>query len=510
MHVGSPKDKAVRFAVPGFALLGAWLVLLRIAEDLKLLSGFTEATLSFVSVVAVVLLVVRRCREIAASRLVKTVFFFLITAVCADLLLDLCGSVKTWNDLPVIGRETSSRRILKNVLLGCWSGGGMLLIYLLMKSGEESHQELLESEQRFRSFFEQAGVAVGVLESETGRFTEVNRKYTELIGYSRDELIGRTWMEITHPDDLQADRDNMGRLLSGEIADFTMQKRLYHRNGDLIWVQLTVSAIKKSQEVSKQHLVIIEDVTDRKRLQEEARRHEKMLAHSNRLAMAGEMVTGFAHELNQPLAAISLLAEATISRLKADPVDYGRVSSNLKSLSEQTLRAGAIVDRIRKFVRKEEFQQTPCRIDVLFEETLSLLHQELADNRISVDIHIPESLREVYADRVQIEQVLVNLVHNSVDALSECQSAPRRLELAAREESDRFVEVSVRDFGPGMPEDAADKVFDAFYSTKSKGMGMGLAICRTIIETHGGHIRMVPHPHRGVTCKFTLPVRKNA
>ena len=226
--------------------------------------------------------------------------------------------------------------------------------------------------------------------------------------------------------------------------------------------------------------------------------------------MAGEMVTGFAHELNQPLAAISLLAEASISRLKADPVDYERVSGNLKSLSEQSLRAGAIVDRIRKFVRKEEFQQTLCRIDVLFEETLSLLHQELAENEISVAIQIPASLRQVYVDRVQIEQVLVNLVHNSVDALSECQSAPRRLELTAREESDRFVEVSVRDFGPGMPDDAADKVFDAFYSTKSKGMGMGLAICRTIIETHGGHISMVPHPHSGVTCRFTLPVRKSA
>ncbi len=108
---------------------------------------------------------------------------------------------------------------------------------------------------------------------------------------------------------------------------------------------------------------------------------------------------------------------------------------------------------------------------------------------------------------MQIEQVLVNLVHNSVDAISECSSAPRRLELAARKESDGFVELSVRDFGPGMSGDSADKVFDAFYSTKSNGMGMGLAICRTIIETHGGHISMVPHPQKGVTCKFTLPVR---
>ncbi len=164
MHVESPKGKAVKFAVIGFALLGAWLVLLRIAEDLKLLSGFAEATLSFVSGVAVILLVIRRCRGIEASRIVKTVFLFLMAAVCAELFLGFCGSVKSWNDLPVIGRETSSRRVLKNVLLGCWSGGGMLLIYLLMKSAEKSHLELLESEQRFRSFFEQTGVAVGVLD----------------------------------------------------------------------------------------------------------------------------------------------------------------------------------------------------------------------------------------------------------------------------------------------------------------------------------------------------------
>ncbi len=507
MHVEPPKGKAVQFAVVGFALLGVWLILLRIAEDLKLLSSHAEATLSFVSGVAVILLVTCRCRKVVASRLVKGVFLFLMASVCAELFLSFSGSVVAWNDVPVIGKGTSTRTMLKHVLLGCWSGSSMLLIYLLMNSSAKSHQELMESEQRFRSFFEQAGVAVGVLESQTGRIFEVNRKYTDLLGYSREELIGRTWMEITHPEDLQAEHDNMGRLLSGEIDDFTMQKRLVHRNGSLIWVQLTVSVIRKQPESLDQHLVIVEDITERKALQEDARRHEKLLAHANRLAMAGEMVTGFAHELNQPLAAISLLAEASIARLKNDPVDYERVALNLRNLSEQSLRAGDIVDRIRKFVRKEDFQQALCRVDVLFSETLSLLNQELSDNGISVDVRVAESVHEVYADRVQIEQVLVNLVHNSVDAISECSSASRRLELAAREESDGFVEMSVRDFGPGMSGESADQVFDAFYSTKSNGMGMGLAICRTIIETHGGHIRMVPHPHQGVTCKFTLPVR---
>ena len=120
-----------------------------------------------------------------------------------------------------------------------------------------------------------------------------------------------------------------------------------------------------------------------------------------------------------------------------------------------------------------------------------------------------DSLDEVYVDRVQIEQVLVNLVHNSVDAISKCESAIRRLELTAREKEDGFVEVAVRDFGPGMTDEVAAKAFDAFYSTTSNGMGMGLAICRTIVESHGGRIEMVADQNEGVTCACTLPIYKS-
>jgi signal transduction histidine kinase len=145
-------------------------------------------------------------------------------------------------------------------------------------------------------------------------------------------------------------------------------------------------------------------------------------------------------------------------------------------------------------------------MDNLFDEVLSLLNAELTEREITVDVLLPHSLNNVHVDRVQIEQVLVNLVHNSVDAIGECPTAPRRLELAARDRDDRFVEVQVRDFGPGMTDDVAAKAFEAFYSTKSKGMGMGLAICRTIVEAHGGRIEMAPNRGAGVTCSFTLPI----
>ncbi len=508
MNIETPKGQAARFGVIGFALLGVWLVLVKIAEDLKLITSHTEATLSLASGVAVIALVTYRCRRSTASRAIKGVFLFVMLSICGELFLSFSGSVTAWNDVPAIGRASSTRGALKHLVLGGWTGGSMLLIYLLMKSAADSHQKLLQSEQRFRSFFEQAGVAVGVAESATGWIVEANQKFTDLTGYPRDELVQKTWTGLTYADDIQADSDRFIQLLSGEIPDFTTQQRLVRKDGTVIWGQITVSAIRNSDE-SSQHLVIIEEITDRKKLEEESRRREKLLAHANRVAIAGEMATGFAHELNQPLAAISLFAESSILRLRNNPDDTDRIIENLQSLAEQSQRAGAIVDRIRKFIGKEEFNRTAFRVGALFEETLSLLNQELSDHEITVDVQLPDSVDEVYADRVQIEQVLVNLVHNALDAMGESPSAPRRLELGARDWPDGYVEMSVRDFGPGMQQQEADKVFDAFYSTKSNGMGMGLAICRTIVETHGGHIQMVPHPHKGVTCLFTLPAHES-
>jgi len=374
-----------------------------------------------------------------------------------------------------------------------------------------SLRELRVSEDRYRTLFEHAPEAILVHDIETNRFVDWNKNALEMLKIEAEDLAKLA------PQDVSA-AEQPHSLPPGQFARLQTERALAGEDPEFEWVfydsdgrEIPCEVCLTSLPSGKGHLVrgSITDITRRKALEAEARQHHRLLAHTNRVATIGEMATGFTHELNQPLAAISMYADTCLVKLKSSPSDAESVLPILKSLSEQSLRAGSIVDRIRKFVGKKEFMQTPCRVENLFDDVLSLLNSELMEREISVDVRLPDSLDEVYVDRVQIEQVFVNLVHNSVDAISKCESAIRRLEFTAREKEDGFVEVAVRDFGPGMTDEVAAKAFDAFYSTTSNGMGMGLAICRTIVESHGGRIEMVADQNEGVTCACTLPIYKS-
>ncbi|MCA9218109.1 MAG: PAS domain S-box protein [Planctomycetales bacterium] len=396
-----------------------------------------------------------------------------------------------------------------------WSGIPDLAKNRFFATGQdvtERHQNNLLV-KRFRDILDQAGEAIYVIVPKSGSFIDVNTTAARTLGYSREELLTlqvhavaeSTQVQLEHfPAFVQQLRTQEGTVIQG-----------IHRRKDGSTFPVEVAVSMRVFENQEYMLAVARDITERRKVEdalreseEASRRHQKLLAHTSRVATVGEMATGFAHELNQPLAAISMFSDACLVKLTSDPPDATSLLPMLRSLSEQSLRAGSIVDRIRKFIGKEEFTQTACRVEDLFDDVLSLLGSELRERDIAVNIQMPDSIGEVYVDAVQIEQVLVNLIHNSVDAISECATARRVVEICAKTGDEDFVEMTVRDFGAGMTEEVAAKVFDAFYSTKSKGMGMGLAICRTIVEAHGGRIAIETDLHDGVTCRFTLPSYK--
>ena len=368
---------------------------------------------------------------------------------------------------------------------------GVALDITAQKLAERDRQE---SEEVSRTLLEKH--IDGVVVTVAGRIRYVNEPLSALCGWQQANLLGLSFDELIPAANAWRGVCAVTDFVEGVVRE----SEIVHRDGHLVPVEIVSRRIRlKGDEAC---LAIVRDISWRKKLEEEARRHRELLARSNRVSMLGEMATGLAHELNQPLGAISVLADAGRVKIGDASTD---LASILEQLKQQSIRAGEIVDRIRKFIGKEEFVQTACRPDELLRGVLAFLGPELSEAECDVELQIEDGLANLHVDRVQIEQVLVNLIHNSVDAYREAEISDRRISIELAAVDDGFCRLRVSDFGPGMSDEIAGRVFDAFYSTKSKGMGMGLAICRTIVEAHGGRIHVDSRPNEGVTFQFTLP-----
>jgi PAS domain S-box-containing protein len=248
------------------------------------------------------------------------------------------------------------------------------------------------------------------------------------------------------------------------------------------------------------------DVTARVRAEELARQRQVELARVARLGTMGEMAAGLAHELNQPLAAIVNYIQACLERMKGRGGDYDELRDDMEQAAAQAERAGEIIEHVRNFVHKREPERTAVDINDLVKEAVDLLRSEMRHHGIQLRLDLADSLPPVLAEPIQIEQVIVNLVRNSLEAMSAGGRDARHLNIETLRAAGDWVEIAVRDTGAGLSAGAAEWIFDPFFTTKPDGMGMGLSISRSIIEAHGGRLWAVPNPDCGVTFRFTLPI----
>ncbi|MEO8601668.1 MAG: ATP-binding protein [bacterium] len=246
------------------------------------------------------------------------------------------------------------------------------------------------------------------------------------------------------------------------------------------------------------------DVTERKRAEEVARQRQAELTHVLRLSTMGEMAAGLAHEINQPLAAIVNYAHGTARRLRDDPRVVAAVLPVIDSIATEALRAGEIIRRLRHMVRKEACRQDWMDVNALIAEAARLVEPEARQRSVDIDLYLSTSLPPVLGDGIQIEQVVLNLLRNAIEAMTDV-TGRRYLQVATRPVPDEGVEVAVRDTGPGMAPEVALHVFDPFFSTKPSGLGMGLSISRTIVESHNGRLWATPNPDGGTTFRVVLP-----
>jgi len=255
-------------------------------------------------------------------------------------------------------------------------------------------------------------------------------------------------------------------------------------------------------------LGITRDPTDHTFTEEQTRRHQTELARVARLSTMGEMATGLAHELNQPLSAIANFARGCLRRLKLEGVNPADLVEPLLEVCEQAERAGEILRHVRDFVRKSELQTQAVDINQTVRTVLKFTESEARQHGATLHLELDAQAPLVRADAIMLEQVIYNLVRNALEAMAEAQSAHREVLIRTRQQEDGKVAVSVQDTGPGVDPAILHQVFDQFFTTKQEGVGMGLSISRSIIESHGGRLRLEPaaahSPHGGACFSFKL------
>lgn len=260
----------------------------------------------------------------------------------------------------------------------------------------------------------------------------------------------------------------------------------------------------RTEELQRINEQLRREINDREQAEEIARQHQERLAHVARINTVGEMASGLAHEINQPLAAIATYTQGCLHRLRKAGEDPEKLAPILEQIIVQAQRAATIVQHLRNFVTKGKPHREPTDITQVVRRAVSLVRGEILSNEIELDIIQDASLPLVFADAIQVEQVLLNLLRNAIDALTEVEGR-RELKIMLDCCENREISVAISDTGPGFSDDARDKLSSPFFSTKPEGMGLGLAISTTIIEDHGGRLSHEVNDAGGATFRFTLP-----
>lgn len=404
---------------------------------------------------------------------------------------------------------------------------------LLVLQNHAAHSALVQSERRYRRMFDAS--RIGVVEEDWSglraaldslqtegadlrdhlarhpdfvrdarrltRITDVNPALRKMAGASDSAAF------IANVDKLLGEND---RSFLDALAAFAQGERFHEGETELVRLDgrkvPVLFTITFPPEPDGDHnvLVFVVDITERKQAQDALLAAQAELAHAARVATLGELSASIAHEVNQPLAAIVTSGEAGLRWLRRDVPDLKEVATTIGHVVAQGRRASEIVTRIRTFLKKVPPQQDMLQIDEVIEEATALVARELAKDDVALIVEAPHDLPPVRGDRIQLQQVLVNLLVNAGQAMSG-QPGSRTITLRAGTVDRETLWITVQDSGPGIHPDDLPRLFDPFFTTKGGGMGMGLAICRTTVEAHGGRLSVASTPGSGATFHLTLP-----
>ena len=364
---------------------------------------------------------------------------------------------------------------------------------------KRSDEALRESEARFRTFVDHATDCF-VLHDEQGDVLDVNRNACESLGYSRDELIGKTALLFDLEMDAMTWQRRREQLSAGGVA--SLESRYRRKDGAVFPVEVRMREF--CQGSRRLVISLARDITERKRAAETIREVQAELAHANRAAAMGQVAASIAHEVSQPIMAMLLNAEAALGWLDSRPPDVPAVRRTLDAILSDADRAGEVINWIRALIKKSPAPKESVDVNKAILDVLTITKSELLKHGISLQTELAAALPRVDGNRVQLQQVVLNLILNAVEAMSGLEAGTRKLAISTSTDAANAIVVAVRDNGPGLDPAMASQLFQPFITTKPEGIGMGLAICDTIIRAHGGRLSAGANEPRGALFQFTL------
>ena len=356
-----------------------------------------------------------------------------------------------------------------------------------------------------------AAVDAIIVIDHAGRIETFNAAAEVIFGFSAEDVLGKN-VSLLMPEPYRSQHDDYIRnyLESGDAKIIGIGRDVQgkRRSGTTFPIGLSVGEIPTGSQ--PKFVGIIQDITERKRSEEEVHQIRERLSQFGRLSTLGEMAAGLAHELNQPLAAIATYTQACQRLIESGKSDDDEILAALKKCDVQARRAGDVIRRLRHFVQKRELDRQEVSCKKLIHDLAVLAEVDARNNRIPLTIDVDEGLPNVVVDAVQIQQVILNLIRNGIDAMSTMDQKDKGISVSVTMLKNGEIEIAVTDHGDGISEEAEKKIFQAFFTTKPTGLGLGLAICQSIVTSHGGVLSFASNPSGGTTFRFSLPVTSEA
>lgn len=373
---------------------------------------------------------------------------------------------------------------------------------------KQADERLRRSEAELRLAQELANLGNYVVHPDRSEPDYYSPQLCRILGISvsdEDEPFLTLLDRWVHPSDREKLEDAFGDFHSvGAACD--AEYRVLLQDGSTRHLHHIAQLTRDPHSGVLKHVGTIHDVTDRRQTEDEARQLQERLTHFSRLSTMGEMAAGLAHEINQPLAAIATYAQACQRFLKRPDRDDADVMESLQQINAQALRAGEVIRRLRNFVKNREVKREPVDCNRLLDDLRTLAETDARLHNVRLRIDDESNLPTVYADPIQLQQVVLNLVRNAIDAMSEAPETRREVVLSTRVTAEGEIEIVVSDHGTGLAPEATEHLFNPFFTTKSGGTGLGLAISLSIVRAHGGRLWHTPNEGTGARFHFTLPV----
>ena len=366
-------------------------------------------------------------------------------------------------------------------------------------------RELRANEDRWGAVFANPFMGITVLDKNQ-YFIMTNSTFHEMVGYTNDELTKITPLDITPANERETNQALFKELQQGKRQHFELVKRLQRKDGKLIWIQLYVFRIADRAATGQHTFGMAFDITEKMQAQDALQVTQAELARSANMSRMGAMTASIAHELNQPLTAVVGIASAGLNWLQRTPPALDRARECLEQVVRAGQRAADVLEGVRAMFKSKKLASAQIDLNQLIGEVLTLVQGTLQRHDIAVRTELDKAIMPVKGNRVQLQQVIFNLITNAIEAMESV--ADRTMLVKSEHENNGLLRVVIEDSGTGIEPQHIDKIFGSFFTTKVDGMGMGLSICRSIIESHGGRLWASPGRSRGTIFQFTLPTER--